>query len=222
MHHRHTDMMMRNDVWKQPVLKAGIFGTCLIPLAVLAWNALTNNLGANPIDEVTDRTGIWTLRFLLITLAVTPARRLTGWNRLIQLRRMLGLFAFFYGSLHFLTYLWLDQFFAIEDIVADVMERPFITVGFASFVLLIPLAVTSTTAMIKRLGGKWWQRLHRLVYAIAIGGVVHYLWLVKADIQQPLIYGVILAALLGYRLWARYIQRLVFDIMPPRKAAVRR
>jgi methionine sulfoxide reductase heme-binding subunit len=214
--------MMRNDMWKQPVLKAGIFGACLIPLAVLAWNALTNNLGANPIDEVTDQTGIWTLRFLLITLAVTPARRLTGWNRLIQLRRMLGLFAFFYGSLHFLTYLWLDQFFAIEDIVADVMERPFITVGFASFMLLISLAVTSTTAMIKRLGGKWWQRLHRLVYAIAIGGVVHYLWLVKADIQQPLIYGVILAALLGYRLWAMYIQRLVLDIIPPRKAAVRR
>jgi sulfoxide reductase heme-binding subunit YedZ len=222
MHHRHTDMMMSNDVWKQPVLKAGIFGACLIPLAVLAWNALTNNLGANPIDEVTDQTGIWTLRFLLITLAVTPARRLTGWNRLIQLRRMLGLFAFFYGSLHFLTYLWLDQFFAIEDILADVMERPFITVGFASFMLLIPLAVTSTTAMIKRLGGKWWQRLHRLVYVIAIGGVVHYLWLVKADIQQPLIYGVVLAALLGYRLWAMYIQRLVLDIIPPRKAAVRR
>jgi methionine sulfoxide reductase heme-binding subunit len=222
MHHRHTDTVMRNDMWKQPVLKAGIFGACLIPLAVLAWNALTNNLGANPIDEVTDQTGIWTLRFLLITLAVTPVRRLTGWNRLIQLRRMLGLFAFFYGSLHFLTYLWLDQFFAIGDILDDVMERPFITVGFASFVLLIPLAVTSTTAMIKRLGGKWWQRLHRLVYAIAIGGVVHYLWLVKADIQQPLIYGVILATLLGYRLWAMYIQRLVFDIMPPRKAAVRR
>jgi methionine sulfoxide reductase heme-binding subunit len=213
---------MTMGAWKQPVFKAGVFGACLIPLVVLAWQALTSNLGANPIDEITDQTGIWTLRFLLITLAVTPARRLTGWNRLIQLRRMLGLFAFFYGSLHFLTYIWLDQFFAVEDIIADVMERPFITVGFTSFVLLIPLAVTSTTAMIKRLGGKWWQRLHRLIYAIAIGGVVHYLWLVKADIQQPLIYGSILAALLVYRLWDVYGRRLLIGITLPRKAAVRR
>src|SRR5262245_41613687 len=187
--------MMRNDVWKRPVLKAGVFGGCLMPLVVLAWQALTNNLGANPIDEITDITGVWTLRFLLITLAVTPMRRLTGWNRLIQLRRMLGLFAFFYGSLHFLTYIWLDQFFVVEDIIADVIERPFITVGFTSFVLLLPLAITSTTAMIKRLGGKWWQRLHRLVYAIAIGGVVAYLWLGKADIQQPLPHCGILAVL---------------------------
>jgi sulfoxide reductase heme-binding subunit YedZ len=209
------------DAWKQSMLKVGVFGACLMPLAVLAGQALTHNLGANPIDEVTDQTGIWTLRLLLITLAVTPARRLTGWNRLIQLRRMLGLFAFFYGSLHFLTYIWLDQFFVIEDIIADVMERPFITVGFASFTLLIPLAVTSTTAMIKRLGGKWWQRLHRLVYAIAIGGVVHYLWLVKADIQQPLLYGGILGVLLAYRLWDTYGRRMLAGSTPPRKAAVR-
>ena len=207
--------------WKQPMLKLGVFGACLIPLAVLAGQALTHKLGANPIDEITNQTGIWTLRLLLITLAVTPARRLTGWNRLIQLRRMLGLFAFFYGSLHLLTYIWLDQFFAVEEIIADVMERPFITVGFASFVLLLPLAVTSTTAMIKRLGGKWWLRLHRLVYAIAIGGVVHYLWLVKADIRQPLIYGGILGALLGYRLWDTYGRRLLVGITPPRKAAAR-
>jgi sulfoxide reductase heme-binding subunit YedZ len=210
------------DAWKQPALKAGVFGACLIPLGVLTLQALTDALGANPIDEITDRTGIWTLRFLLITLAVTPARRLTGWNRLIQLRRMLGLFAFFYGGLHFVTYLWLDQFFAIEDIIADVMERPFITVGFASFVLLIPLAVTSTTAMIKRLGGKWWQRLHRLVYATAIGGVVHYLWLVKADIRQPLIYGSILGVLLAYRLWDMYGRRLLTGMTPLRKASVSR
>jgi sulfoxide reductase heme-binding subunit YedZ len=214
--------MMMTNVWKHPGLNAGIFGACLIPLVGLAWQALTNNLGANPIDEITRQTGIWTLRFLLITLAVTPARRLTGWNRLIQLRRMLGLFAFFYGSLHFLTYIWLDQFFVVEEIIADVMERPFITVGFASFVLLIPLAATSTTAMIKRLGGKWWQRLHRLVYGIAIGGVVHYLWLVKADIQQPLIYGSILAVLLTYRLWDMYGRRSLVGIALLRKAAVRR
>jgi sulfoxide reductase heme-binding subunit YedZ len=198
--------------WKVTGLKLGVFGACLSPLIVLAWQALTGNLGANPIDEITDQTGIWTLRFLLITLAVTPARRLTGWNRLIQFRRMLGLFAFFYGSLHFVTYIWLDQFFLIEEIIADVMQRPFITVGFASFVLLIPLAVTSTTAMIKRLGGKWWQRLHRLVYAIAIGGVMHYLWLVKADIRQPLIYGGILGVLLAYRLWDMYGRRLLANI----------
>ena len=202
------------------MLKVGVFGACLLPLAVLVGQALSHNLGANPIDEITDQTGIWTLRLLLITLAVTPVRRLTGWNRLIQLRRMLGLFAFFYGSLHFLTYIWLDQFFVIEDIIADVMDRPFITVGFASFVLLIPLAVTSTTAMIRRLGGKWWQRLHRLVYAIAIGGVVHYLWLVKADIQQPLLYGGILGVLLAYRLWDMYGRRLLAGSTPLRKAAI--
>jgi sulfoxide reductase heme-binding subunit YedZ len=210
------------DTGKWPWLKVGVFGACLSPLVVLAWQALTHNLGANPIDEITDQTGIWTLRLLLITLAVTPARRLTGWNRLIQLRRMLGLLAFFYGCLHFLTYIWLDQFFVLEDIIADVMERPFITVGFASFTLLIPLAVTSTTAMIKRLGGRWWQRLHRLVYAIAIGGVVHYLWLVKADIQQPLLYGGILGVLLVYRLWDMYGRRLLAGMTPLRKAAVRR
>jgi sulfoxide reductase heme-binding subunit YedZ len=208
---------MIKAVWKPSLLKPGVFAVCLIPLAILVGNALTDNLGANPIDEITDQTGIWTLRLLLITLAVTPARRLSGWNRLIQVRRMLGLFAFFYASLHFLTYLWLDQFFVVEDIIADVMERPFITVGFTSFVLLIPLAITSTAAMIKRLGGKWWQRLHRLVYVTAIGGVIHYLWLVKADIRLPLIYGSLLALLLAYRLWANYGQRLVLGAFPPRR-----
>jgi sulfoxide reductase heme-binding subunit YedZ len=213
---------MMTDAWKLPVLKTVVFAACLIPLVVLAGQALTNNLGANPIDEITDHTGIWTLRLLLITLAVTPIRRLTGWNRLIRLRRMLGLVAFFYGSLHFLTYIWLDQFFVVEDIIADVRDRPFITVGFTSFVLLIPLAATSTSGMIKRLGGKWWQRLHRLVYAIAMGGVVHYLWLVKADTRQPLLYGAILAALLGFRLWDIFGQRLRFGIPLMRRATVRK
>ena len=213
---------MIKEVWKPSLLKLGVFAACLLPLGILAGSALTDNLGANPIDEVTDQTGIWTLRLLLITMAVTPARRLTGWNRLIQVRRMLGLFAFFYAALHFLTYLWLDQFFAVEDIIADVMERPFITVGFTSFVLLIPLAVTSTTAMIKRLGGKWWQRLHRLVYVTAAGGVIHYLWLVKADTRLPLIYGSVLALLLADRLWANYGPRLMRGVLPPRRSAVRR
>jgi methionine sulfoxide reductase heme-binding subunit len=203
--------------WFQKALKAGIGAACLLPLAILAWQAYTDQLGANPIDEITDQTGTWTLRFLLITLAVTPLRRLTGWNRLIQWRRMLGLLAFFYAGLHFMTYLWLDQFFAWQDIVADVMQRPFITIGFTSFVLLIPLAVTSTRAMIRRLGGRWWQRLHRLVYISAIGGVIHYLWLVKADIQLPLLYGGVLALLLGYRLWAIVEPQLALSGVAPRK-----
>ena len=213
--------MRRTAARKPSLLKGVVFVAGAIPLGILVVSALTDNLGANPIDEITDQTGLWTLRLLLISLAVTPVRRLTGWNKLIQVRRMLGLYAFFYGSLHFLTYLWLDQFFSVEDILADVLERPFITVGFASFVLLIPLAITSTAAMIKRLGGKWWQRLHRLVYVVAIGGIIHYLWLVKADLQQPVIYGSILAVLLAYRLWARYARRFLgrAPILPRHSAA---
>jgi sulfoxide reductase heme-binding subunit YedZ len=202
------------------VIKPGVFVACLGPVAVLVWNAVIDNLGANPIEAITHQTGIWTLRFLLITLTVTPVRRLTGWNRVMQLRRMLGLFTFFYGALHFATYVWLDQFFIVQEIVADVIERPFITVGFLSFVLLIPLAITSTTRMIKRLGGKWWQRLHRLVYGIAIGGVVHYLWLVKADMQSPLMYGALLALLLGHRVWAKYGRRLSLGSTLFRKTTV--
>jgi len=212
---------MRQTLWRPWLLKPGVFGASLIPLAVLAWQAVTDNLGANPIKEITEQTGLWTLRFVLITLTITPARRLTGWNRLIQLRRMLGLFAFFYDGLHFLTYVWLDQFFVVPEILADVVARPFITVGFLSFVLLIPLAVTSTTKMIKRLGGMWWQRLHRLVYGIAVGGVVHYLWLVKADVQSPLTYGGLVALLLGYRVWAASRRRRQPVHMPRRQATLR-
>ena len=197
-------MQMRG---RQRLLKLSVFLMSLMPLAVLMWQAVTGNLGANPIEAITKQTGIWTLRFVLITLLVTPVRRLTGWNRVIQLRRMLGLLTFFYGVLHFTTYLWLDQFFMLPEIMVDVIERPFITVGFLSFVLLVPLAITSTTKMIKRLGGKRWQRLHRLVYAIAIGGVVHYLWLVKADVQPPLMYGGLVTLLLGYRVWSAYQRR---------------
>jgi len=207
-------------VWRQRLLKLGVFMAGLMPLVILAWQTVTGNLGANPIKEITEQTGIWTLRFVLITLAVTPARRLTGWNRVIQLRRMLGLFAFFYGGLHFVTYIWLDQFFMVQEIMADVVARPFITVGFVSFVLLIPLAITSTTKMIKRLGGKWWQRLHRTVYVIGIGGVVHYLWLVKADVQSPLTYGGLLVLLLGYRVWAAYGRRPKPVPRPQRQAAM--
>ena len=181
------------------MLKASIFILCLFPLARLGWLGFSGGLGANPIEFITRSTGTWTLVFLLITLAITPLRRLTGQNSLIRLRRMLGLFAFFYVCLHFTTYIWLDQFFDWGGIVKDVIKRPFITVGFTCFVLLIPLAVTSTNAMQRRLKRRW-QMLHRLVYVIAIGGVVHYWWLVKKDITQPALYALMLALLLGFRL----------------------
>lgn len=183
------------------ILKPLVFFACLAPFLLLAFNAFTDNLSANPIDDITDQTGIWTLRFLLITLAVTPLRKITGWNWLLQIRRMVGLFAFFSVCLHFLTYIYLDQFFLWEEILADIPQRPFIAVGFFSFLLLIPLALTSTDRMTKWLGGKKWTRLHRLVYISALGGVIHYLWLVKADTQSPLAYGALLALLLGARLW---------------------
>lgn len=182
-------------------LKILVFALCLLPLALLAWDGVHANLGPNPIEEITHRTGDWTLRLLLVTLAVTPARRLLGWNFLLRLRRLLGLFAFFYACLHFLTYVWLDQFFWWDEIAKDIVQRPFITVGFAAFLLLIPLAVTSTNAMMKRLGRRW-QQLHRLVYVSATLGVLHYLWLVKADLRRPLIYGILLTALLAYRVYA--------------------
>lgn len=181
--------------------KAIVFALCLLPLAWLVWDGLHADLGTNPIEEVTHRTGDWTLRLLLITLTVTPARGLLNWNFLLRLRRLLGLFAFFYACLHFLTYVWLDQFFWWDEIVKDIVKRPFITVGFAAFVLLIPLAVTSTNAMMKRLGRRW-QPLHRLVYVSATLGVLHYLWLVKADVQRPLTYGALLVILLAYRAYA--------------------
>lgn len=184
-----------------PLFKAVLFMVCLIPLARLGWFGYAGRLGANPIEFITRSTGTWTLVFLLVTLSVTPLRKLSGWQWLVRLRRMLGLFAFFYACLHFTTYIWLDQFFDPHTIYKDVIKRPFITMGFTSFLLLIPLAMTSTKAMIKRLGGKRWQRLHRLVYLVATGGVIHYWWLVKKDITQPAIYAALLAVLLGYRVF---------------------
>lgn len=180
-------------------LKAALFLASLIPLIRLGWLGYSSQLGANPIEFITRSLGTWTLAFLLITLSITPLRNLSGWSWLIKLRRMAGLFTFFYALLHFITYIWLDQFFDLHDIYKDVIKRPFITIGFAAFLMLIPLAMTSTNAMIKRLGGKRWLLLHRLVYLIAICGVLHYWWLVKKDITQPLIYSAVLAALLGYR-----------------------
>jgi len=180
-------------------LKAALFLAGLLPLLRLGWYGYSGQLGANPIEFITRSLGTWTLVLLLITLSITPLRKLSGWPWLIKLRRMAGLFAFFYALLHFITYIWLDQFFDLNAIIKDVIKRPFITIGFAAFILLIPLAITSTNAMMKRLGGKRWQQLHRLVYLSAIFAVVHYWWLVKKDITQPLIYAVILTALLGYR-----------------------
>lgn len=194
-------------------LKPALFVVALIPLAYLVFRAVNNHLGANPIETINRYTGDWVLRFLMLTLAVTPLRKLTGWNSLLRYRRMLGLFVFFYVCLHFLSYVWLDQYFVLADIVKDVIKRPYITVGFASFLMLIPLAVTSTNAMVRRLGAKRWQQLHRLVYLIGIGGVVHFLWLVKSDIGEPLVYAAILALLLGFRLWVR-ARRLNSAIVP--------
>jgi sulfoxide reductase heme-binding subunit YedZ len=193
---------MSNPVKPEQVkwVKAVAFALCLVPLAALAWRGLHRGLGANPIEYITHSIGWWTLTFLLITLSVTPLRRLSGWNWLLRLRRMLGLFAFFYACLHFTTYIWLDQFFDLDSIGKDIVKRPFITVGFAAFVLLVPLAATSTNAMVKRLGAARWQLLHRLVYVIAAFGVLHFWWLVKKDITEPLTFGVVLMALLGARL----------------------
>jgi len=180
-------------------LKIAAFGACLIPFGQLLYNAYQGDLGANPIETITRFTGSWTLIILLTTLAVTPLRRITGWNDLVRFRRMLGLFAFFYALLHFSTYLVLDHFFDFDRIAKDILKRPYVTVGFTGFVLMIPLAITSTAKMIRRFG-KRWQQLHRLVYFVGIAGVIHFYWLVKADIRRPAQYGAVLAALLGYRL----------------------
>ncbi len=183
-----------------PRIKAAVFVTCLIPLGHLVWQGFRNRLGANPVEYITHSTGWWALAFILITLCVTPLRRLAGLPWLLRLRRMLGLFAFFYASLHFVTYIWLDQFFDWKDIVKDIGKRPFIMLGFAAFVLLIPLAITSTNKMVKRLGAKLWQWLHRSIYILSALGVAHFWWLVKKDITEPFVFAMLLAALLIIRL----------------------
>ena len=180
--------------------KVAVFLICLSPLAYLGWRAYRGELTANPVEFIQHFTGDWTLRFLLITLSVTPLRRILNLPDLIRFRRMLGLFAFFYVCLHFLTYIGPDQSFDLAGMWKDVAKRPFITVGFLGFLLLIPLALTSTKGWIRRLGGKRWQALHRLIYFSALCGVVHYYWLVKSDHRLPLLYGALLVVLLLYRL----------------------
>ncbi len=182
-------------------MKPLVFVLCLLPVPLAAWGVWKQDVGPNPVEYITHLTGDWTLRFLLLTLLITPLRFLTNNQKLIRFRRMLGLFAFFYGCLHFTTYLWLDKVFDWSEIGKDIYKRPFITAGFLSFLLMVPLALTSTKGWIKRLGGKRWQLLHRAVYFSAIAGVVHYYWLVKSDIRLPALYGTILAILLFFRLW---------------------
>ena len=213
------------------LLKPALFVAALVPAVTLAyltwgafngtqsaWPALTGNLSANPLEDVTHRTGDWALRFLCIALAITPLRRVTGWNGAIRFRRMLGLFAFFYAVLHVLIYAFLDRFASLDFtsdgmlswaavralgawIVDDIYKRPFITIGFLAFVSMLPLALTSTAGMIRRLGGRRWQLLHRLVYLSAIAAVIHFWWLVKSDVREPALYGAIVAVLLGFRLY---------------------
>jgi len=181
-------------------IKVLVFLACLLPVARLGWKGYTHHLGANPIEVITHSTGDWILIFLLVTLAITPLRKLSGQLWMIRFRRMFGLFAFFYASLHFLTYIWLDKFFDVHEMLADVAKRRFITAGFTGFILLIPLAITSTSGWIRRLGGRRWNLLHRLIYVSAAAGVTHYIWLVKADLRKPLQYAAVLALLLGYRI----------------------
>ena len=191
---------MSLSTWVRRVGKPIVFVACLVPLSLLVNDLFQDRLGANPIEEITHRTGDWILIFLFITLSITPLRRLTGWGVLIRFRRMLGLFAFSYGVVHFSVLVVFDHFFNLASILEDVVKRPYITVGFISLMLLVPLAVTSTKGWVKRLGGRRWNRLHQLIYVSAAGGVLHYLWLVKADTRRPIVFGLVLVALLATRL----------------------
>jgi sulfoxide reductase heme-binding subunit YedZ len=189
-------------------LKPVLFLACLAPLARLAWRGFHAQLGANPIEAITHGTGDWTLTFLLITLAVTPLRKLTRQYWLIKFRRMFGLFAFFSGCLHLMTYVWLDKFFDVHEMLKDIAKRRFITAGMTAFALMLPLALTSTRWSIRKLGGKRWQALHRLIYFSAAAGVIHYIWLVKADLKKPLEYGFVLGGLILFRITAWLVARL--------------
>lgn len=206
-----------------PVFKDRIAATkplafllCLVPLGLLIWDTLQNELGTDPVAQLEHRTGLWALRLLLATLAITPLRRLTGWHKAIRYRRMLGLFAFFYATAHLAVYLFVDLGGYWADIFVQIAKKPYITVGFAAWLLLIPLAVTSTQRMMRRLGRRW-QQLHRLVYAAALLGVLHFLWLVKADLREPLVYLAVFAALMLWRLpWAKLSSRGKRPSPPPR------
>lgn len=192
---------MTQTQWRRRVLKPALWLACLTPLALLVYDGFTDNLTANPIEKITNTTGIWTLRLIVATLAITPLRWATGWNQLIQYRRAVGLFAFFYGCLHFTTFFFFDHQFDFPGMWEDVVKRPYITAGFTGFVLMIPLALTSTTGWIRRLGGRRWNLLHRLIYITALAAVLHYFWKVKLDTTSPIYYGVVVIALLAVRAW---------------------
>jgi methionine sulfoxide reductase heme-binding subunit len=200
------------------VFKPIVWILCLAPLALLVYDGFTDNLTANPIEKITNTTGIWTLRLIVATLAITPLRWLTGLNQLINYRRLIGLFAFFYASLHFSTYVvttfFIEGFsnFDASGLWADLVERPYITAGFTAFVLMIPLAITSTTGWIRRMGGKRWNLLHRLIYITALAAVLHYFWKVKLDATYPVYYGIGVAILLGLRLWRNFARTRASEV----------
>jgi methionine sulfoxide reductase heme-binding subunit len=219
------------------ILKPVVFVAALGPVAWLAWAGLTGHLSVNPLSDLTNETGLWALRFLCVSLAITPLRRLTHWNAVIRFRRMMGLYAFFYGVLHFLVYTIADRFAGLDfpdgiaswttvrslaaSVGADIYKRPFITIGFTTLMLMLPLAITSTAGWIRRLGGKRWNRLHMLAYAAGVAAVVHYYWLVKADVRSPLLYVAIVALLLGLRVyWAR--MKAMTAVRPARPALTAR
>jgi methionine sulfoxide reductase heme-binding subunit len=199
-----TDQSLMNDT---RFAKLVLFLNAIVPLTLLLWDVYWKKVGANPLEIVTRTTGMLTLLFLLLTLAVTPTRKITGFNWLVKFRRMLGLFAFFYGSLHLLTYIWFDRFFNLRSMIGDIAQRPFIAVGMVGFLLMLPLAITSTSKMVKRLGGKRWSALHRLVYIAGIAGVLHFWMLVKSDTRLPLTFAFVLFLLLGHRLLIKYSTR---------------
>jgi len=196
-----------NKILTSKWTKAVVFCVCLVPFGLLLWRIFQNDLTANPSQFLEHRTGDWTIRFVVITLAITPLRKILNVPQLIRFRRMLGLYAFFYGCLHFTAWIWFDKFFAWPDMWVDVHKRPYITLGFTGFVLMIPLAITSTAGWIRRLGGKRWQALHRAIYVTAIAGVIHYYWLVKSDVRKPLEYAFLVGILLAWRLGAWVIGR---------------
>lgn len=203
-------------------IKPPLFVACLLPLAWYLWGVYADSLGANPIEAVTRGFGTWALNFLLITLTVTPLRKYARWVWLAPLRRMLGLYAFFYAALHLGTYLWLDQFFDWGAIFKDILKRPFITIGMMCFMLLVPLAATSNNFAIRRLGGQRWRELHRTVYAIGLLAVLHYAWMVKADLAGPIQYAMMLAVLLGLRIWWLVREKRRQLAQNPRQPAGRR
>jgi len=202
-----TDTVVRRRASALQIIKPLVFAAALTPAGLLVYGFYTNDLTANPLDYITDQTGTWALALLVISLSVTPIRRLTGWNPIIKLRRMLGLFSFFYALLHLLTWVVLLNFFDLNEMVKDVFKRPFITIGMATFLILLALAVTSNQFSIRRLGRRW-QRLHQLAYAAAIGAVIHFWWLVKEDVTEPRRWMVLVTLLLGLRAWWAWKRRM--------------